>query len=104
MDHDHQSERDEWIYNHRDEIDPARYAQLQQQDADLDARLKALEASGKQRDPNYQVQGIDDLQYGDDAVQAVQPPSMSSIWPFPRWMNISLICIGIVGIVVLVLL
>lgn len=63
--------RGDWAYNHRDEMDPARYQALLEKDADLAARVKQLEAQKAVRDPNYVPPGMQDnpdLMYSKDAV------------------------------------
>lgn len=60
-----------WAYNHRSEIDDARYREMCAKDALLDAKIKALEARGVARDASYSPPGVDpDLQYTDDYVKA----------------------------------
>lgn len=61
-----------WMYHHRDEVDDARYKELCAKNAELDAKIKALEAKGEAKNPNYVPEGMDpDLQYTDDYVKAV---------------------------------
>ena len=65
-----QNERDLWIYNHRNEMDDARYHDLLQKDADLERRLHDLEGQGVTRDSSYTPAGVDkDLMYNDDEVK-----------------------------------
>jgi len=53
-----------WAYHHRDSMDDARYRELLARDAALEAKVKAMEAEGVQRDPNYLPEGVDeDLVY-----------------------------------------
>lgn len=73
MDHNRpQGERDKWVYNHKDEMDPARFEELKKNDADLETRLKTLEARGEKKDPHYvppELKGNEDLMYKDDVVK-----------------------------------
>ena len=70
MDRPH--ERDQFIYNHSDSIDPARLAELKKSDAELAARLVALEAGGAVKDPTYVPKDLDpDLMYDDETVKEV---------------------------------
>src|SRR5215467_1752096 len=65
-----QHDRDLWIYNHRDEMDDARYHDLLQKDADLERRLRDIEGQGVTPDSSYTPAGVDkDLMYNDDEVK-----------------------------------
>ncbi len=65
-----QRDRDLWVYNHRDEMDQARYNDLVQKDAGLERRLHDLEQEGAAKDPSYTPPGVDqDLMYDDQQVQ-----------------------------------
>ena len=58
-----------WAYNHRYDMDPDRYQALLAQDAQLQARVSALEAQQTPRDPNYTPAGVDrDLMYSDQYI------------------------------------
>jgi hypothetical protein len=57
---DHNSNRDEWVYHHRDQISEQQMQELRRRDAGLDDRLRRLEQSGVQRDPSIKVDGIDE--------------------------------------------
>lgn len=96
---DRPRERDTWIYHHRDQIDPARMAELRQKDADLDRRLYELENQGVKRDSSYvpvDLQNDKDLVYDDSvAKQAYEEANKSS---FP-WMWIGLAILGIFAVV-----
>ena len=60
-----------WAYNHRREIDDARYREMCAHDALLDARVRELESRGVARNAAYCPPGVDlDLQYSDDYVKA----------------------------------
>lgn len=53
-----------WAYHHRDSMDDARYRELLAKDVALEAKVKAMEAEGIKRDPNYLPEGVDeDLVY-----------------------------------------
>ena len=67
--------RANWAYHHRSTMDESRYRDLQAHDAQLEARLKQLEAQGVPRDPEYHPSDIDrDLMYSDQYIQAVYNP------------------------------
>jgi len=58
-----------WAYHHRYDMDPDRYQALLMQDAQLQARVSALEAQQAPRDPNYVPNGVDrDLMYSDQYI------------------------------------
>lgn len=68
-------ERARWAYNHRYDMDDARYRDLLAKDKALEGRIRKLEAEKKQRDANYVPSGIDaDLQYTDEYVDAIYNP------------------------------
>ncbi len=76
-------DRDTWVYNHRDSIDPQRYAELRRQDADLDRRLQALETQGVAKNPSYVPPGIDrDMMYSDEKVKEVYAEANRSSFPW----------------------
>jgi len=57
-------ERAAFAYNHRNDMDKERYADLLKKDAVLEQKVKELEAKNVKPDPNYKPQGIDnDLMY-----------------------------------------
>lgn len=57
-------ERAAFAYNHREDMDKERYADLLKKDAALEQKVKELEAKNVKPDPNYKPQGIDnDLMY-----------------------------------------
>ncbi len=68
-----------WAYNYRDQMDAARYRDLLAKDAQLEARIRELEAKKVVRDPAYVPPGVDDdLMYDDGFVEAAvnpQPPA-----------------------------
>lgn len=69
-------ERAMWAYHHQHEMDAARYREMCAKDAQLEARIRQLEAQNKGvRDVGYTPKGIDpDLQYSDDFVDAAYNP------------------------------
>jgi hypothetical protein len=79
-----QSDRDMWIYNHRDEMDNARYNDLLRKDADLQRRMDALQQQGVTPDPSYTPAGVDqDLMYNDDQVnKAYEATKSQSHFPW----------------------
>lgn len=85
--------RDQWLYHHQSEVDPARFAALKEKDADLDRRLKALEKDGVKKDSSYtpeEFKGNKDLMYGDDVVTqaAKEEHSSSNLW---LWLGVLLL-------------
>lgn len=72
-------DRAEWVYNHRDSIDDARYRDLVSKDAKLEAELKQIQEQKKAADPNYTLPGMTDpdLQYNKDFVTAAYNPQAS---------------------------
>ena len=68
-----QNERSNWVYNHRSQMSDAEYQALCQKDANLEARVKQLEASGTEQNPDYiptALQDNPDLQYNSHFVKA----------------------------------
>src|SRR5262249_13094194 len=66
-----------WAYNHRYVMDDLRYRDLLAQDANLAARVHALEVQNAKRDPLYAPPGVDpDLMYTDDYVAAAVNPTV----------------------------
>lgn len=66
-------QRAAWAYNHRDQIDDARWQDMVRKDATLEARVRQLEAEKRVRDPNYvpaELKDQPDLMYSDEFVQA----------------------------------
>lgn len=64
-----------WVYNHYDSIDRARINDMYIKDAQLEARVRQLEADKARRDPTWTPTGLDpDLQYHDSYVNAVYNP------------------------------
>lgn len=58
-----------WAYNHRYDMDPARYQALVANDQQLEARVQQLEAQQAARDPSFVPAGLDrDLMYSDQYV------------------------------------
>lgn len=69
-------ERALWAYHHRQQMDAARYNALLAKDAQLEARIRQLEAQGVARDPKYTPAGMDtDLMYSNEYVDAVYNPA-----------------------------
>lgn len=61
-----------WAYNHRYDMDAARYQALLDQDAQLQARVQQLEAQQTPVNPNYVPSGLDpDLMYSEEHLQHV---------------------------------
>lgn len=60
------SQRAQWVYNHRDQMDDSRYNELIKHDAKLQAELDVLKQQNAARDPNYvpdQFKSDPDLMY-----------------------------------------
>lgn len=70
-----------WAYHHQSDMDAARYRDLLAKDAQLEQRIRELEAKKQPRDPTYAPPGVDrDLMYDDGFVDAAinpQPPPPS---------------------------
>jgi hypothetical protein len=63
-------DRAHWAYHHRASMDAARYQTLLSSDANLEARVRQLEAQRAPVNPNYVPAGLDaDLMYDDQSVQ-----------------------------------
>lgn len=79
-------ERAMWAYHHRSSMDEARYRDLLAKDAQLEARIRALEAQGVKRNPAYTPAGITDpdLMYDDNYVTAVYNPQVPPAPPTHR--------------------
>ena len=93
------ADRDTWVYNHRNEIDPARYEELKRKDADLEQRLKELEAQGAKKDPSYVPPGIDrDQMYSDDYVQKAFDEKNKSHFPW-GWVIGIVVVLGVTYLV-----
>ena len=68
-----------WAYNHRQDMDDARYREMISKDAQLEQRVRELEGKGVQKDPNYRPAGMDDdlIYKSDDEVKADAPEGTS---------------------------
>ncbi len=79
-------DRASYAYNHKAEMDPARYQQMVNNDAKLQAMVQELEKQNLAKDPNWTPKGMDaDLQYSDDYVKAVQESSGPSLGTIFKW-------------------
>lgn len=68
-------DRAAWYYHHRGDIDEQRYKDALAKDAQLEARIRDLEAKKTPRDPGYSPPGLDpDLQYDDGFCDGVFNP------------------------------
>lgn len=64
-----------WTYHHQHAMDAARLRALYAQNAELEARVRAMEARGVVRDPSYVPPGVDpDLPYDGGFVDAAVNP------------------------------
>ncbi len=69
-----------WVYHHQMSMDRARLDSMYAQNADLRARVAALERQGVPRDPTYTPRGVDaDLMYDDGYVNAVYNPRPKTV-------------------------
>jgi hypothetical protein len=65
----------QWAYHHRSDMDDARFRQLVRDNAQLETRIKELEASKLRRDPAWAPEGLDpDLMYSDGYIDAAYNP------------------------------
>jgi hypothetical protein len=72
-----------WVYHHQQVMDQARYQALLSHDAQLEARLRQLEAQGVPRNPAYAPPGMDpDLMYTDGYVNAAYNPQPAVAVPY----------------------
>lgn len=70
-------ERAMWAYSHRSSMDAARYQAMLAKDAQLEAKIKELEAKGVKADPTYTPKGMDsDLMYSNEYVDAAYNPEV----------------------------
>lgn len=83
-------ERARWAYNHRSEMDEARYRDLLTKDKALEAKIKELETEKKEKDPSYVPSGLPDadLQYTNDYVDAVYNPEPKPLISFEEFCSI----------------
>lgn len=73
----------DWVYHHRDQIDPARFEELKKKDATLEKRIAELEAQGVKKDPSYVPPGIEeDLMYKDEYVKGAYEKTKKSSFPW----------------------
>jgi hypothetical protein len=71
-----------WAYNHRADMDEARYRDLLAHDRQLEARIRELESKKTRPDPTYVPPGIDDdLMYDDGFVEAAVNPQPAPVHP-----------------------
>ncbi len=86
-------DRDTWLYNHKDQMDPVRYEEMKQKDKELEARLKVLETQGAQKDPSYIPPGVErDLMYSDEYVKSAYVEKTKSGFPW-IWVFVSLLVV-----------
>jgi hypothetical protein len=76
--------RASWAYNHRSDMDAARYRDLLAKDQQLEARIRELEAKGVRPDSTWAPPGLDsDLMYEDGFVVAAVNPQPAPRAPLP---------------------
>lgn len=104
-------DRARWAYNHRYDMDDARYRDMIAKDKQLEARIRQLEAEKKARDPNYVPTGMTepDLQYTDEFVNAsVNPtpkpyngPTLAGffygVWVLIKWCFYIMLILGLIA-------
>lgn len=107
-------DRARWAYNHRYDMDDARYRDLLAKDAKLEARIRQLEAEKRARDPNYLPSGMTDpdLPYTDEFVNASRNPTlkpyvgptfsgfMYGLWCVIVWCFYLALIIGVICLVI----
>jgi hypothetical protein len=73
-----------WAYNHRADMDEARYRDLLAHDRQLEARVRELESKKTPPEPTYVPPGVDgDLMYDDGFVEAAVNPQPAPTPPVP---------------------
>lgn len=66
-----------WVYHHQATMDAERLKNLYASNADLKAKVEALEKQGVAKDETWSPSGVDpDLQYSDEYVDAVYNPGV----------------------------
>jgi len=88
-------ERDMWVYNHRSELDSARYEELKARDREQELRLAELERQGVRQDSTYtpsDLKGNRDLMYGDDVAKPAYAEANASHIP---WFWVFLVLFGL---------
>jgi hypothetical protein len=102
------NDRAEWAYHHRAQMDQARWADMVRGDAQLEARVRQLEAERRPVDPAYvpaALKNNPDLMYNDAYVTAAWNPQPAQLPPqrpgFP-W-GTMLVCLLLLGGVALVI-
>lgn len=94
-----QRDRDMWVYNHRAEMDQARFDELKAKDADMENRLRAMEQAGVKQDTSYVPAGVDpDLVYTKEHVEkvmAVPEENSSHVW---IWVAVGALAVAGLGI------
>ena len=89
-----------WAYNHRQSMDGARYRDLLAHDANLEARIRQLEAQHAPPDPTYRPDSIDpDLMYSNSYIEAVYNPQPRVTAPL-RAMVTVLIVVCVLGLII----
>lgn len=77
-----------WVYNHRSEMDDARYREMVAKDAKLEAEIATLKANGAKPDPNYvppNLAGNSDLMYAEAVSE--QASTVSAATVVTPWYN-----------------
>lgn len=96
-------ERAMWAYNHRYDMDQARYQALLARDSQMESRIRQLEMRGTPRDTTYTPKGMEtDLMYSNDYVDAVYNPHPTSSQSSPAlgWLCCIFVILLFVGVIV----
>ncbi len=104
-------ERAMWAYHHQHDMDQSRYREMCAKDAQLDARVRQLEAQKVARDPNYTPKNMEpDLMYNNDYVDAVYNPKGTDSdddddsgitgWGVLKFMFFTTVIVGVIVFVV----
>jgi hypothetical protein len=79
---DHKENQAQWVYNHRNEMDNARYQELLAKNSQLESEVRALEVKGVAKDPAYVPQGIDKQTMYEDPTPIPTPvPTIAPVIP-----------------------
>lgn len=98
------NQRAEWAYHHRDSMDDARYRELLKKDAELEAKVKKMEAEGVEKDPNYAPDDFKDdpdLMYNKDFVKDIDEENSAGekIFAVFKWCFFCLVGIILIWVI-----
>ncbi len=90
-----------WAYHHRSTMDAARYQALLAQDAQLETRVRQLEAQQVAVDPKYVPPGLDpDLMYSDRYVQRAYHNRPTTLGRVSFWILAVPMALGLGGLLI----